>query len=95
MEIGYHNGIPVYDVHIPNENWTLAYLLRDTLDTFSDVDSVACDMVHPTSETNTVKLQIRMHTEDIGSVRDAIKRACESAQEINHAFASMCSEKLE
>lgn len=94
MEIEYHNNIPVYDVHIPNENWTLAYLLRDTLDVFDDVESVACDMVHPTSETNTVRLQIRMRTEDIRGVREHIQRACAHTQEVNRAFAALCSEKL-
>ena len=94
MEIGYHSNTPVYDVHIPNENWTLAYLLRDILDTFDRIESVACDMVHPPSETNMVRLQIRMTDEDIRGVREQIKRACEHTRKMNQSFASLCSEKL-
>jgi DNA-directed RNA polymerase subunit L len=94
MEIGYHEDQPVYDVLVPDENWTLAYLLRDTIDTLDGVDSVACDMVHPTSESNTIKLQIRMAEVDIRGIRRCIQQACESARSMNLAFSTMCSEKL-
>lgn len=90
MEIGYHEDIPVYDVLIPNENWTLAYLLRDTLDTNENVESVACDMVHPTSETNTVKLQIRLTRADLKGIREHIKDACKSVKKSNNQFAQEC-----
>ena len=94
MQIDYHEEQPVYDVVIPDENWTLAYLLRDTLDTHTNIESVACDMVHPTSETNSVKLQIRLTHADLRGIREHIQSACQSLKESNRQFAEMCSNKI-
>jgi DNA-directed RNA polymerase subunit L len=94
MTIAYHYGIPVYDVTIPNENWTIANIMRDALSKLPDVQSVACDMVHPSSESNTIKLQIRLHRPDIAGVRTCITDACSMYTTINTSFAKLCSEKI-